>query len=69
MKNGITTIIQWAGSPVHHFEKLGYGKTKFCDLEKTNWFFDRCLMLPLHMALLDDEINYIIDKIKEFYND
>ena len=34
MKNGITTIIQWAGSPVHHFEKLGYGKTKFCDLER-----------------------------------
>ena len=64
---GVRTIIQWAGSPVHHFEKLGYGRDKFNDLPKTDWFFDRCLMLPLHMALTDDDVDYIIEQVLSFY--
>ena len=62
------TIVQWAGSPVHHFETLGFGKEKFDDLDKTDWFFDRCLMLPMHMALTDEDVDYVIQQILDFYN-
>ena len=64
---GIRTIIQWAGSPVHHFKELGFGKEKFDNLEMTDWFFDRCLMLPMHMALSDEDVDTIIDAIQQFY--
>ena len=35
---GIKTIVQWAGTPVHHFEALGYGIEKFTDLPKWTGF-------------------------------
>ena len=66
---GIHTIIQWAGSPVHWFEKLGYGRDRFSDLPKTDWFFDRCLMLPMHMALSDENVNQIIEAVLGFYKE
>ena len=37
-KNGVRTIIQWAGVPVHHFNSLGFGKDKINDLSRTDWF-------------------------------
>ena len=37
-KNGVRTIIQWNGSPVHHFKKLGFGKYKFKHLKRTDLF-------------------------------
>ncbi|WP_424992288.1 DegT/DnrJ/EryC1/StrS family aminotransferase [Oceaniradius stylonematis] len=64
---GIRTIIQWAGTPVHWFDKLGYGRDKVTDLPKTDWFFDRCLMLPMHMALTDDDVNAVIDAVLGHY--
>ena len=67
LNKGIKTIVQWAGSPVHHFSNLGYGREKFSHLEKTNWFFDRCLMLPMHMSLSDADVNYIIEQVSAFY--
>ena len=66
---GIRTIIQWAGSPVHWFEKLGYGKEKFSHLPNTDAFFERCFMLPMHMALSDDDVDVIIDAVLGFYKD
>lgn len=64
---GINTIIQWAGSPVHHFKDLGFGAEKFNDLKKTDWFFERCLMLPMHMALSDDDVDFIASNVLKFY--
>jgi len=66
LEKGIKTIIQWAGSPVHHFEKLGYGKNKFSNLQKTDWFFERCFMLPIHMSLTDEDVEYIIEQVRAF---
>ena len=66
-EKGIGTIIQWAGSPVHHFENLGYGINNFHNLKQTDWFFERCLMLPMHMGLTDEQIKYIIENVLEFY--
>jgi dTDP-4-amino-4,6-dideoxygalactose transaminase len=66
-ERGIRSIIQWAGSPVHWFDSLGYGREKFTHLPKTNWFFDRCLMLPMHMALSDEDVDAIISGVLEYY--
>lgn len=64
---GIRSIIQWAGSPVHWFESLGYGQGKFQHLPKTDWFFHRCLMLPMHMALTDEDVDYVIAGVLGYY--
>ena len=64
---GIRTIIQWSGSPVHWFDNLGFGRDKFTDLPKTDWFFDRCLLLPMHMAISDDDVNRVIEAVLSFY--
>ena len=62
---GVRTIIQWAGSPVHSFDNLGY---KNINLPKTESFFEECIMLPLNMTLSDKEVDEIISKIKKFYD-
>jgi len=62
-KKGIGTIIQWAGTPVHKFSDLGFDQS----LEKTEEFFRECFMIPMNFAVKEEEANYIVDAIKEFY--
>jgi dTDP-4-amino-4,6-dideoxygalactose transaminase len=68
-ERGVRTIVQWAGTPVHHFSELGFGKDRFDDLPRTDWFFERCLMLPMHMALSDEDVNYVIEQVRGFYKE
>lgn len=63
-KRGVRTIIQWAGTPVHRFHELGFGKIK---LPNTEEFFARCCMLPMNTTLTDDDVDYICDQIHAFY--
>jgi len=65
--HGVKTIIQWAGTPIHHFEELGFGKSKITDLNRTDWFFERCFMLPIHMAMSDRDVDYVIDVMRKFF--
>lgn len=60
---GVGTILQWGGTPVHMFRKLGFDVT----LPHTERFFERCLMLPMNMMVTDDEVNYIAAAIRAFY--
>jgi len=60
---GVGTIIQWGGTPVHAFKKLGFDVS----LPVTERFFERCLMLPLNMMVTDDEVTYIATAVREFY--
>src|SRR5690606_199166 len=62
-KNGVRTIIQWGGKAVHQFEHLGF-KT---ELPYTDKMFTRCFLLPMNVTLTDDDVNYICDRIHEFY--
>ena len=62
--NGVGSIIQWAGTPVHQFKKLGFNNK---DLPFTDNFFEKCLMLPMNMGISDNEVQFVIDKINEFY--
>lgn len=62
-KNGVRTIIQWAGTPVHQFRELGFD----VQLPRTDAFFKRCFMLPMNAAITDDEVDYIVQHIRAFY--
>lgn len=62
-ENGIGTLIQWGGLGIHHFHELGFNQT----LPKTDTFFKKCLMLPMNNFISDNDIAYIIEKIKSFY--
>jgi dTDP-4-amino-4,6-dideoxygalactose transaminase len=62
--DGVRTIIQWAGKPVHQFEGLGFEKT---DLPRTDRLFTRCFMLPMNTSLTNDEVDYICDSIRKFH--
>lgn len=61
-ESGIGTLIQWGGSAIHHFKKLGFTQ----ELAYTDKLFDRMLMVPMNMSLTDDDVNYVCDKIIEF---
>jgi dTDP-4-amino-4,6-dideoxygalactose transaminase len=61
--HGVKTIVQWAGTPVHQFKDLGFD----VNLPKTDAFFKRCMMLPMNSAVTDDEVDYIIKTIRNFY--
>ena len=63
LDRGVRTIIQWAGTPVHAFKELGFTDS----LPKTEKLFQCCLMLPMNTALADDDVDYICDCIKNFY--
>ena len=60
---GVRTIIQWAGTPVHQFKELGFSVT----LPRTDRLFERCLLLPMNTALGDADVDYICDAIGSFY--
>jgi dTDP-4-amino-4,6-dideoxygalactose transaminase len=62
-QNGVKTLIQWAGTPVHQFRELGFT----APLPATDRMFTCCLMLPMNTALSDDDVDYIGGVIRRFY--
>tara|TARA_B100001029_G_C15059651_1_gene457292 strand:+ start:1176 stop:2294 length:1119 start_codon:yes stop_codon:yes gene_type:complete len=62
--NGVGTLIQWGGTPVHRFKKLGFD----FDLPKTDKLFERLIMLPLNLSVTDGDVEYICSLIQEFYS-
>ena len=60
---GIGTIVQFGGKPVHMYP-LGFEKTP---LPKTEKLYERMLLLPMHTALSDEDIGFVIEKIRSFY--
>lgn len=62
-QRGIGTILQWGGKAVHEFEGLGLNYS----LPNTERLMQRMFLLPMHTALTNEEITYIIKNIREFY--
>ena len=62
-EKSIGTLIQWGGLAVHQFKQLGFHQS----LPKTEQFFERCLMLPMNIFISNNDVEYICEKIKEFY--
>jgi dTDP-4-amino-4,6-dideoxygalactose transaminase len=62
-QHGVGTLIQWGGQAVHQLKALGFqSKLPFTDL-----VFRRTLMLPMNMSLSDDDVEYVCDRVKEYY--
>lgn len=64
-EHGVGTIIQWNGTPVHQFKRLGFSGY---NLPQTDRFFERCFLLPMNTSLKDENVHYICDVIKNFYS-
>lgn len=62
--NGVGTLIQWGGMPVHVFKKLGFTQS----LPFTESLFERMLLLPMNNSLTNDDVFYVCDMIKRFYS-
>ncbi|MGV1004094.1 MAG: DegT/DnrJ/EryC1/StrS family aminotransferase [Candidatus Nanopelagicales bacterium] len=60
-ERGVRTLQQWGGWPIHRFAKLGFTQ----QLPDVDLLFERMLMLPMNMALTDDDVEYICDAIEE----
>lgn len=54
---GVGTLQQWGGWPVHSFKKLGFNQ----ELPEADLLFNRMLMLPIHPALSDEDVEYVAD--------
>ena len=63
-ENGIGSLIQWNGQPVHTIKNLGFTGT---GLPYTESMFKKCLMLPMNTSLRDEDIEYICKTIQRFY--
>lgn len=64
-KCGVGTIIQWGGKAVHQFKGLGFEDVHLPVVEKMT---GRFLMLPMHTALTDEDVEYVCDCVKDFYS-
>jgi dTDP-4-amino-4,6-dideoxygalactose transaminase len=62
-EHGIGTLIQWGGQAVHHLKALGFTQ----ELPRTDRLFSRMLMLPMNMAVTDDDLHYVCDAIRAFF--
>lgn len=62
-KNGIKTMIQWGGTPIHQMKSLGFQITP----PYTEKMFTRCLMIPMNTTLSREDVNYVCRRIREFY--
>jgi dTDP-4-amino-4,6-dideoxygalactose transaminase len=64
-ENGVGTLIQWNGQPVHSITSLGFTGE---GLPYTEEMFTKCLMIPMNTALSNDDVDYVCDQIIKFYN-
>lgn len=65
LKAGVSTILQWGGNVIHQFDKLDL-RHHAPYAEKMSAKF---MMLPMHHLLEVDDVNFICDRITEFYNE
>jgi dTDP-4-amino-4,6-dideoxygalactose transaminase len=63
-EKGVGSVIQWAGQPLHTIKALGLSRSP---LPKTDKMFERCLMIPIHLAMSDSDVDHVANSIRAFY--
>ncbi len=63
-EQGVRTIVQFGGKAVHQFSGLGFDGVK---LPVTERMYTRFLLLPMNTTLSDDDIDYVVARVREFY--
>jgi len=61
---GIETMLTWGGKGVHQFKSLGLTHFK---LPRTEKLFEKVLMLPMHPDLINEQVEYVVNAIRNFY--
>lgn len=61
-EQGVGTILQWGGYTIHQFEKLGFDIVPPCTERMTRRF----MLLPMNTTLMDEDVDYVCEKIIEF---
>lgn len=64
-EHGVGSLIQWNGQPVHSIKSLGFTGE---GLPYTEKMFTKCLMIPMNTSLQNEDVEYVCDIIKKFYN-
>jgi len=62
---GIEVMLPWGGKGVHQFTSLGVDGF---NLPRTNELFKKALMLPMYPELKDEQVENVVESIREFYN-
>lgn len=62
--HGVGTLIQWGGQPLHKIKALAISRAP---VPRTDLLFQRCMMLPIHMAMSDSDVDYVAHTIRAFY--
>lgn len=62
-EQGVGTIVQFGGRAVHQYP-LGFEGVR---LPRTERLYERALLLPMHVALTNDDVEYICDAVRSFY--
>jgi len=62
---GIEIILPWGSKAIHHFSAFCGQKSH---LVCTDAVFDKIMTLPIHIALTDNEVYYVIEKVIDFYS-
>lgn len=63
-ENGVGTLIQWNGQPVHGITSLGFSGT---GCPNTEVLFQKCLMIPMNTAISNEDVEYVAQTIRSFY--
>ena len=63
-ERGVGTIRQWGGYAVHQFDDLNV----VGECPATDALFEKCLMLPMNTVITDEEVDYIVNCIRQFYS-
>jgi len=63
-KKGVETHVHWA--PIHWYKM--YQSDKISDMSVTNTAGMEVLTLPLHSCMAEGDSNYVIDSIREYFN-
>ena len=62
---GIGTLIQWGGLSINNIKNYKLNsKSNFINTDK---YFKECLMLPINTIISNNELRYVIESIKKFY--
>jgi dTDP-4-amino-4,6-dideoxygalactose transaminase len=62
-ENGVGSIVQWGGFPVHVMRKLGFTQS----LPYTEELFERLLLLPMNTSVSKEDVEYMSEVIVKFY--
>ncbi len=64
--HNIGTLIQWGGITINNV--MSYGRNSKSTFSETKKYYNRCLMLPINTHINDEEVNFVIRNIRNFYH-